>query len=539
MKKNGASFVMISSAIIIVFVFYYFKFKYPDQNTVLATINDEKITLWHLKEYSRKNYGFFDESKINDILDLMINQKILLIHAENTGVIRNVLQPQFFKQEKYSRDKLMLELFFEIHARETIKISTAEMKEYYDKQPLFTLKSISFPYSDPKAEEKILIASNELNKKQDFNLVYNLFFPKSRFIKPGIVGISNYFSLPDFLIDHSIALSKTGQATNPIESEFGFTVYYRDKKPGFRESKRYIENILFQDKATELQLKTYNEIKRHSRLNFFSINVIFNQKNINLSNDILATNNLTNDSITERDLSVLLSDLYGITNITQLTFNELIEYTQLIISQKVILSLAEQNNYFDHQIFLSKWNREQVNLKEAQSQEIIDYMMTRFYEENLNIITEKDLMSEYKHNYEIYRKTDFFKLQVVVTNNRHTAFQAYNDALKNKNFNQIVETYSNDPFASMSYGLTAYLTKSDLIQSYDYLLDKSIGDIVSPIEIEVGLYHIYKVIDRVPGAVKTFEEVRSQITSTILLRKMQHYIQGIIKEHKIKIKIYI
>ncbi|MDD4155121.1 MAG: peptidyl-prolyl cis-trans isomerase [Candidatus Cloacimonetes bacterium] len=535
MKKRGAKFVMISSALMIIFVFLYFKLKYPDQNTLLATVNDEKITLWHIKEYSKTNYGYFNENKIPEIVDLLINQKILMIHAEKTGIIKNVLQPQFEKQEKYSKDKLMLELFFEIHSKETINISNDDLKTYYENQPLFTLKAISFPYSDPQSEKKAFYAYQELIKRQDFNEIYNIFFSDSKYIKPGIIGISNFYNLPDYLKEYSKMLEKTGNATKPIESEFGFTVFYRDLKPSYLESRKYIENELFKQKAIELQITTYENIKNNNKLNLFSINKIYNEKKIKFLDNILASNHITNDFLKENELSELLSDLYNIDKIDELSLKDLHEYVSLLLSQKVILSLARKYSYYDNHQFLSKWNREKANIQEMHSQEIINYMMTRFYEENLNILAEKELLNEFNNNANQYRKSDLFKLQTVITNNRETANLAYNEAIKNINFNNIVKKYSNDPYANISNGITPYLTKDDLKTEFEYLVDRNIGDIIAPIEIEVGLFHIYKIIDRVPGAKKSFDEVKTQITSQVLLDKMNDYIKNIQKIHKIKI----
>lgn len=539
MKKRNSSFIMISSVLMIVFFFYYFKAKYPDQNTILASINGEKISLWQLKQFARNIYGSFDENKKRNTLDILINQKILILYAEKTGIVKNILQPQFEKQEIYAKDRLMLEMFFEIHSRNTIKISNNDIKEYYDSQPLFRLMSINFPYSDPEAESKSIYASRELNNRQDFYEVYSIFNPHVRFVKPGLIGVTNFYKLPDYLQEHSASLIRQGMATKPIETEFGYAVFYRSSKPRFSEARMFIQQNLFIEKSLDLKNHLLSDISRNNRLNLFRVNNIFDRKKINLTKDVLITNSLTNDTLTEEELSIMLSDLYGINDITELLKQDIIDYIQLFISQKVILSLAHKNNYFNDRVFLREWNKQQILLQEKQAYEIVDYMMTRFYEENINIISDDELIKAFEANLHKYRRPDFFKLQIIVTNDRNSAVRAFNESLKNPDFNSIVVRYSNDPFANISFGVSPYLTKSDLEKSYEYLFNSNIGDILAPIEQEAGLFHVYKVLDRVPGAIKSFEEVKSIVTTEVLLNKMKSYINEIIKRHNIKVKIFI
>lgn len=536
MAKRGSGFVMISSLILILFFFYYFKFKFPDQNTVVATIDEQKITLWQLKEFSRNLYGVHDESRNKEVLELMINNEVLIIHANKSGITKNILQPQFEKQYKYAQNRLMLEVFFEIDADKNLSINRNEIREYYNTQPLFILKSINFLYSDSDAKDKSYIASRELKRLQNFEEVYHKFFPARKFIKPGLVGIVNFYELPVFLQPLATQLTKTGQATNPVENEFAYTVYYRDEKPSFSVSRDFIVKELTRQKIEDHKQKVHSDIMRNNRINLFAVDRVFNQKFLMSTNDVLASNRLTDDTLTEAELSQQLADLYSVYSITNLSKQELIDYIGLLMGQKTIFSLAREKNYFNHHKFLSRWEREKINLQEKQSQEIVDYMLEKFFNENIKDIPEAELIKFYERDLDKYRRSDLFRLQTVITNDRHTANRAFNEALANPDFDAIVMKYSNDQFVRYTKGIGPFVNRNDLGKSYDVLIRSKVGGIIQPVEIEVGIYHVYKVIDRVQGAVRPFSEVKSQVTTQLMYEKMQHYIKELIRVHKISVK---
>ena len=540
MKRRGSWFVMVTSLLLIAFLFYYFKDRYPDQNTIVASINDKVITLSQLKQFAQNNFGVYDEEKAMEVLELMINQEVLLIQAEKEFIVKNVLKPRFDKQMQYARERLMLELFFDIDADGKFTNTTAELREYYNSAPLFLLQAKSVPYSETNALDKASRFSRELNRIQDFALVHSIVFPDENLSRGGNIGIMNFDCLPLWLEELKDELSVAGSATHPIDGDFGYVVYFRASKPTFNEARDFINKEILQQKVNAHKESRYHEIVRNNKPNLMNIDRLLNQKTTHLSNEILVTNQLTNCNLSQNELLEKLTDLYNIHTLDTIKdYDSLREYIDLFIGQKVLLTLADKYDYFSNIRFTKLWERERLTLIENQNGETIDYMMSKFERENVNSNEFLAKTEQYfEQNQDTYRRSDFFKLQTIVTADRNSAARAYNEAVTTRDFDTAVLKYSNDQFRATTKGIGGYLNKDGLEKSYDILVKRKIGDIVPPIEIELGVWHTYKILDRIQGAVKPIDEVRPQVASKLMFEMMKEHIDEVIHKHRIRVRIY-
>jgi hypothetical protein len=98
--------------------------------------------------------------------------------------------------------------------------------------------------------------------------------------------------------------------------------------------------------------------------------------------------------------------------------------------------------------------------------------------------------------------------------------------------------YSNDHFVSFTKGIWPFLDRTGLEKSYDFLINREIGDIVPPIEVELGVFHVYKILDRIKGAVRPIDEVKTQVQTKLMFELMSDYIEDIIHTHRIRIQIH-
>jgi len=538
MKKRGSGFIMIVTGLLIFSLYYYTKTNYPDQNTTVAIVNERNITLSQLKQYSINTYGFFDEERSRDILDFMINQEILLIHADKTGITKNVLNPQFEKQERYAKDRLMLELFFDLDAEMHIAVEKKEIDDYFNTQPLFILKALNFFYSEENAEEKSRLATRELNRLNNFDEVYYTFFPTKKVMRPGFVGIINFYNPPEYLQNHMVQLSKTGFATNPIENDFGFSVYYRDVNPTFKEAYDFISKEIFNQKAEQFKEQRYSNILGNNRINLFTVDRIFNNGYISNSQEVLVTNRLTGDSLIGEELMDRLATLYNIYSLNNISYQELLDYINLFIGQKAIITLANENNLFNERKFTNQWDKELLRLRENQQFEIIDYMLEYIRENQIRSITNNEILNYYQQNSSLFRRSDHFKLQTIVLNDRTSAFRVFNEAQSNVDFTTLVLRYSNDPYVNHTRGISSFLDRNSLEKVYDILVRSNIGDIIHPIEIESGIWNIHKIIDKLQGAIRPIDDVVSQVTTKLIYEKMQDYINELIHTHRIKVRVF-
>ena len=537
MRQRGAKFLLFSSLILIAFFVYYSKVRFPEETTVVALVDEKRITFAQLKEFNTNIYGSYIPEKNVEALDFMISQEILLTHAYKSGIVNEKLEPLFKKQIQYAKEKIMLEMFFQIEAKSKVKITKQEINKFYENQPLFILKEIRFPFADDKALPKSQYASSELNKIHDFDTVYYTLFPRKGFMNPGAFSIVNYYDLPDYLKNFSFSLMREGTATEPIELDFAYTVFYRDQKPSFQQAKDFINKELKRLKTNEYEKKRFQEISSNNRLNLYAVDRLLMNQTIYEQNDVLVTNRLTNDSIMVNEFLERLIDLYQMDSIRDLSKNELIEYLNLLGSQKTILTLAQKNNYFQDIQFQSNFEKNRITLMKNQTQEIINYMLNDYYGKLSQGVPDDIIYNYYQLHKDNYRKSDFFKLQTVVLTDKKTADKAFEDALKNPNFSDIVTQYSNDPLSIVTLGISGFQDRTQLLESYDIIAQHQVGDIVPPIEIEESIYHVSKLLDRVQGAIIPFDEVKDQISTKVIFEMMQDYLKELTKLHRMKIKI--
>jgi hypothetical protein len=218
--------------------------------------------------------------------------------------------------------------------------------------------------------------------------------------------------------------------------------------------------------------------------------------------------------------------------------DELREFVELFLGQKIVLSLARENDYFNDRRFTSRWSNELIDLEESQVGIIVDHMLEYFYENHIDSISDAELYAFFRRNSDNYRMPDFFRLQTIVLNDRLTANRVYQEALRNPDFDSLVLNYSNDQFARISNGRGPFLSRVDLEHSYDILFRSNIGDIIAPVEVDVGIFHVYKIIDRVQGAVRSFDEVRGQVTTKLMFEKMENFIENLVHINNIHVRIY-
>jgi hypothetical protein len=471
-------------------------------------------------------------------LDLMIYQEILILYAEKSGVLENVLQPQFDKQLMYASEKLMLDLFFEIDADKSLSISNEDIQLYYQAEPLFTLKSITINQTDPDAMSRAETFTRELRKLQNFEETHDLVFPERRTRRSSLVSIINADDFPDYLQDVKHELQKTGDASSPVEVEFGITVFYRDDKPSIDTARSFILEELRSRRFPDLVKQRNDDIMRQNRLNLFVIDNLYKNKRVLHTNEVLVTNSLTNDRLTETELATRLTDLYDIHNFYDMTLETMKEYINLFIGQKVLLSIARENSFYESPRYTRIWNRMHYDIIAEQYHEIVAYMLENFHEKYINNLSDKAIQDFYNRDANLYRRSDFWKLQVVETSTRNSAIRAYNEAIGGMDFDEVVMKYSEQNFTNLHKGIGPYQDRDALGIIFDLVSVRQIGDILNPIEVEAGVFHVYKILEHVKGAVRPLEEVQTQVMAKLTFELMRDYISEIVNKHNIEVKVF-
>jgi hypothetical protein len=537
-QKSSSGFMMIFSFLLIIALYFFVKIKFPEQNTLVAQVDEKRITLAQLRNFANNEFGFFDWDMAHEWLDLMINQEVLIIHAEKSGVMDNVLQPLFDKQIRYASEKLMLDLYFEIDADANINISNEDIRLYYQAEQLFTLRSITIPPTDDDALTRAETFSRELRKLQNFEEAHDLVFPERRTRRSSLVSIINVDDFPDYLLDVQHELQKTGDASNPVDADYGLVVFYRDAKPPIETARSFIVETLRAQRFEAFVRQRTEEIMQQNRLNLFVIDNLYKNKRVLHTNEVLVTNSITNDRLTETEFIERLADLYDIHNLYDMTLDEMKRYINLFIGQKVLLSLARENNFYSSPRYTRVWNRQHFDILTDQYHEIVAYMLEDFHEKYISNLTDKAIHDFYHRDQNLYRKSDFWKLQTVVTSNRNNAIRAYNEAIAGLDFDEVVIKFSEERYTNLHKGVGPYQDRNALDKAFDFISIRNVGDILQPIEVEPGVFHVYKILEHVKGAVRPMEEVQSQVITKLTFELMSDYIREIVNRHNIHIKVF-
>jgi peptidyl-prolyl cis-trans isomerase C len=105
-------------------------------------------------------------------------------------------------------------------------------------------------------------------------------------------------------------------------------------------------------------------------------------------------------------------------------------------------------------------------------------------------------------------------------------------------FIEIAKEKSTGPSAAQG-GDLGYVSKGDLIPEIENVVFAlEIGNISDIIKSEYG-FHILKVTDKKPEALKTFEEVKEEITKTLLSTKQKEAFNNLLEELKSQVTIEI
>jgi peptidyl-prolyl cis-trans isomerase C len=204
-----------------------------------------------------------------------------------------------------------------------------------------------------------------------------------------------------------------------------------------------------------------------------------------------------------------------------ITREQVQEYVQRWINSQLLLQEAKRRG-FDRKIEL-QWELRRVER---------ELLVSKLLEEELDkqtLVSEEDARKYYEDNKESFsRESNEVHLFHILAPNQEEAKAIMSRLRAGEEFEAVARERASAGKQEGDWDLS-YVSPEELIpEAAQKVFRARKGTVVPPIRSEFG-YHIFKVVDKQPkGSVKSFEEVKEEITIKLLAQKRQQRFQQLL-----------
>ncbi|MDX9976722.1 MAG: peptidylprolyl isomerase [Candidatus Cloacimonadales bacterium] len=539
MKQRTNSFIMIVTILLVAFFYHYFNYKYPKENKIVAIVEDQKLYYSDFEDFAKKQDIEINENTRNLILDDMVAQKVILIYAEKSGIMRRELEKDINKQKEMIKLNLIAERFFDVQTLEFVVVSNKELKKYYRNHIFYAIRAMNFEKKSDSAQREAISVLQRLKTGELFKELQSEIFSNgdSKYIDQ--IVITDLEDATDELKKEIIKLKKQGDYSGIVESKNYYSLYYRDSTPSFTQAKEYIYKKLYYTKKEKIRTDLVNKLTNSITVNYYEISKMMADTTDSYAfyrNENLAVSNMYKQKLTIADFLKKAKDDYGIENIHFYKEKEVQELVKTIMLQKVILKYAEQLKFFNNPIFKKELSKKMVDLDVIIAEQTIAYMLENYLKIDEPTISE--IQREYYDNQDLYRKSSLFKLQEIYIKKKNIAEEVLEKAKKGYNFDSLVMSYSEDEDKYYSKGKTPYYNANDLGREYRFFEKYKKGDIMHLREDLYGNYIVTKILDIQSGALPDLNSSRNEVIKRIYSRRINAKLEDICNDYSIHTRKY-
>lgn len=531
---------MIITGIAVVFLLVFFKLRLaPYKSNAIAKINGNLIYNSEFKEFS-KNMKFRDINDKKRALDSMINQKIIHIYAEKSGILENELKPEFIKEQNYKFQQELIEYYFNKYLDENSKPSDAEIKDYYNNTELFTLYYLGFSNGADETGSSIETAKILLDEGLPFAEVFDRIHPDKK-IESHYIGSFDLNDLEEEMpvFYEAVKNLPVDKYSKLLNTDFGKIILYRAKTVPLKKISSYLRDKLVIQKKYGLDKEFTENYRKLLVIDSTTIKEILDSKDLmdkdNLSKIIVRYSD-NDDEITLRTFMQIARDLLNYTITPDLEFEEVLPVITTISVRQRMFNDAIRENLDNVNEFKKIWRNEKQALELEQAKKVIQHVIDK-YSETVFKVSDDDVMKEYLAKRHRYRKSGYFKLQRLIVDDEIKAYEIYNSLFGGADFSEMVKTHSIEKNADYTLGITNYLKRDELKDHYEKLLPIKPGEISEPLKQD-ELYIIYKILDFQEGAITPYPEVQDIIRTELTLSKVENWVNKIKTEYNIEIETF-
>jgi len=263
--------------IILLFIFVvFFSCSKTDSSKILATVNDEKITI---DEFNREldkipvnmKMLMATQSEKKSYLEKLIIKKLLLREAKKENIEKD---KEFQDRLNAIKEQLIIESLLKKKINLDSQITEEDMKRYYEKnkETFKRDREINTRHILLNSEEDARKIKEKLAKGEDFvELAKRYSIDPSAKANGGEIGFHPKGSLLPEYEDAAFKLTKPGQVSGVVKTKFGYHIIKLEgiKPPSyipFEEVKDFIKQKLVQEKQTQALEKYIADLKNNAKI---------------------------------------------------------------------------------------------------------------------------------------------------------------------------------------------------------------------------------------------------------------------------------
>ncbi len=538
-KKYNMMIILITGALIIYLGFFLKLRTGGNWGRVVAIVNGEEIPYSRYLEIIQDAPKDMSENEKKMALDFLVNQKVIEIYAKKSGLVEKELRGRFDGEEKNAKDNLLVQTYLKKNIEDKAKVSSKEIKKYFDNHTILNLYAIAISKSEENALQKIEVANMALDKGKDFFVIQSQFNDPSLSTSKGFLGYvekDNPKDLPEPFLTYSKSLNKPGDHSHFFDAVKSYMILYRGENPSYKKIKDNIKNKLLAQKKKALWDKTIKKLSKNinidkdflARLPYMSKGEISASK-YSYKKIITFKNNIK--PIFFSTFKEKYSDAIGNLDFSITTFQKLTDFANKVALNKIFLNEAKRQKIEKTRLFKDNWKHQLNKIKAEENNQIVSYVLN-----NLNIeVSDQEMLDYYNKHKNDLRKPNFYKLQKIVFSSKDKADEVY-ELLKSKsNYERMVKKYSQEKNVKYTKGITQYLSREDLKDAYIPISKMAINEISRPIKFQ-GNYVIFKTLDIQEGAEQSFPMVKERIKRIITVKKTSAWLKGIVSKYGITIE---
>lgn len=531
--------MMITTGFLIVVFLFLFKYQTPEKamGRTVATINDTEISYAEFKIFLQKAYPEKQEFSQLDrrfALDQLINQKIILEYAKEKTDVEKLLEKEFAARYENRYRNLLVKYLYKIKF-ENADVDMKEIKKYFNDNDFISLYYFEFPVNKIDNKIEVYKTLSYLKKNKGKKIIDSIKHNKN-INNPKFMGYFKKNNLPEEYRNYTKNLTKENSFTSPINTDYGFLIFFRGNNPSFKELKQnlYVE---FKEQKSEDKRDEFTKfITDNTKMNMLFIKKLATTKHITkkTKQEIVAK---IKDvySLTFGEFHDAMQNLYG-KNYAMTDFITFKENSRNLIISKVIFHYAIEEEIHKNKRFVIKWKAMQTQIEDINNSRIVEYIIDNNIREDKSLSTNELKAYYIKHRHE-YQKPTLYKLRKLVFKKKNKADEVFQKYQSGESIDRLAKRYSEEKYAKITAGIMPYITE-DKLNGNGYILKKiNIGEVYPPVK-DGKNYIIYELIDKQIGAIPSFNVIGSDIEKGLFKEKIEEWITEKIELEKYKIEKY-
>jgi len=245
------------------------------------------------------------------------------------------------------------------------------------------------------------------------------------------------------------------------------------------------------------------------------------------NNKVLAT--VGGREVTEQDFTLLLNSLDPQRAMQFNSEEGKKQLMQELVSQELFYLDAVKNGLDKNETYIQEARRMQDNiLKQFAIHNLLKDIK----------VTEEDLLNYYNEHKDMFKESESVKASHILIDDEAKAEEIAKEINDGLSFEEAASKYSSCP-SNAQGGDLGFFTAGRMVPEFEAAaFDMKVGEVSAPVKTQFG-YHIIKVTDRKEASVKSFDEVKGQLSQQLMAMKQQetylNRVDELKKEYEVKI----